>query len=218
MSDPSAPLVPPAVQARSRETVDKIVAAGLRLLQEGGAGALTIAAVAQAAGAAVGSVYRRFGDKERLFAVLQSHFTAAFRAEYAQRVADTGLDATTTAREVIDTAVSGVAWTFEAHAPLLRVFMLLGTQDEAVFATGSQASVAGGRVFRDTVMLAAPALRHHGDVEAAIDFAHRLTYATCAHRVVQGEFLESARPLPYDALVRELQTAVAGYLLGPPPS
>ena len=218
MSDPTTPLVPPAVQARSRETVDKIVAAGLHLLQEGGAGALTIAAVAQAAGVAVGSVYRRFGDKERLFGVLQAHFTEAFRTEYAQRVADTGLSASTAPRQVIDTAVSGVAWTFDAHAPLLRVFMLLGTEDPAVFRTGSQASVAGGRVFRDTVMLAAPALRHHADVEAAIDFAHRLTYAACAHRAVQGEFLESARPLPYDVLVHELQAAVAGYLLGSPAS
>ena len=58
--------MPPALQARSRVTQDRIFTAGTRLLQEGGPEALTVAAVAAAAGVAVGSVYRRFGDKERL--------------------------------------------------------------------------------------------------------------------------------------------------------
>jgi AcrR family transcriptional regulator len=213
-SDPSS--VPPALQARSRLTQDRIFAAGTRLLQEGGAEALTVAAVAQAAGVAVGSVYRRFGDKERLFGAIQARFTEDFRAEFRQRVADTELTPATPPAEVIGAAVRGVAETFRAHAPLLRVFMLLGVQNPAVYEEGATASIEGGRTFRDTVMLAAAALRHHPDVEAAIDFAYRLTYAACAHRIIHGEHLESPRPLSWDQLIDEVCTAVTAYLLAPP--
>ena len=52
------------------------------------------------------------------------------------------------------------------------------------------------------------------DVEAAIDFAYRLTYAACAHRVVHGEHLESSRPLPWEQLIDQLRIAVTAYLLG----
>jgi AcrR family transcriptional regulator len=213
-SEPSS--VPPALQARSRVTQDRIFAASTRLLEEGGPEALTVAAVAAAAGVAVGSVYRRFGDKERLLLAIQARFTEDFRAEFRQSVADTGLTSAVPPAEVIGAAVTGMAETFRAHAQLLRVFMLLGTQDPAVLTEGATASAQGGRTFRDTVMLAAPALRHHADVEAAIDFAYRLTYAACAHRVIHGEHLESARPLGWQQLIDHLRVAVTAYLLCTP--
>jgi AcrR family transcriptional regulator len=210
-SDPSA--APPALQARSRLTQDRIFAAGTRLLENGGPEALTVAAVAAVAGVAVGSVYRRFGDKERLLGAIQAQFTEDFRAEFRQRVADTGLTAATPPDQIIAAAVTGVSETFRAHASLLRVFMLLGTRNPAIFGEGAAASIDGGRTFRDTVMLAAAAIRHHPDVEAAIDFAYRMTYAACAHRVVYGEHLESSRPLPWELLIDQLRIAVTAYLL-----
>lgn len=206
---------PPALQARSRVTQERIFAAGTRILEEGGQEALTIAAVASAAGVSVGGVYRRFGDKERLLHALQVRFTHNFRAEFRRRVAETGLDTATPAPDVIDAAVTGVVETFRQHASLMRVFMLLGTQNPAVFTEGAEASIQGGRTFRDTVLLAALSLRHHADVETAVDFAYRLTYASCAHRVIHGEHLESARPLAWTQLADELRRAVRAYLLAP---
>jgi len=210
------PDVPPALQTRSRATQDRILSAGVRLLREHGLEALSVNAVATEAGVAVGSVYRRFGDKERLLGAIQAQFTEAFRAELRQRISDTGLTAASPPVEIIGAAVSGVAETFRVHAPLLRFFMLLGTQNPAVLAEGSAASIEGGRTFRNTVMLAAPALRHHADVETAIDFAYRLTYAGCAHRVIHGELLESDRPLSWTHLIAQLRLAVTAFLLTTP--
>lgn len=129
---------------------------------------------------------------------------------------DTGLTAATPPAEVIAAAVTGVSETFRAHASLLRVFILLGARNPAIFEEGSTASIAGGRTFRDTVMLAAAAIRHHSDVEAAIDFAYPLTYAACAHRVIHGEHLELSRPLPWEQPIGQLRIAVTAYLLGGP--
>lgn len=207
--------VPPALQVRSKRTQDRIFAAGTRLLQEGGAEGLTVASVAAEAGVAVGSVYRRFGDKERLLLSIHARCTEDFIAEFRERLADARLTPDTPAAEVIAGAVRAVAQTLQAHAPLLRVFLLLGAQNPALFDVGSTSAIEGGRIFREAVMLAAPALSHHPDVEVAIDFAHRLTFATCMHRVVHGEHLESARSLGWEQLTDQLCMAVIGYLLPP---
>lgn len=209
------PSVPTAVQARSRVTQDRIFAAGKRLLEEGGPEALTVASVAEAAGFSVGSIYRRFGDKERLLLAIHDEFATGMRAEFGRRVADTRLAAASQPAEIIASAVAGVAETFRVHAPLLRVFMVLSTSNPTVRREAEASNLEGGRIFRNTLMLAAPAIRHHPDVEAAIDFAHRLTYAACAHRVLHGDRIESARPLPWPGFTQQLCAAVAAYLLGP---
>ncbi|SKG75661.1 TetR family transcriptional regulator [Mycobacteroides abscessus subsp. bolletii] len=63
-------------------THERLFLAGTRLLEEGGPEALTVAAVAEMAGVSVGSVYRRFGDKERLLLAIQARFTDEFLAEF----------------------------------------------------------------------------------------------------------------------------------------
>jgi AcrR family transcriptional regulator len=210
------PTVPPALQTRSRLTHDRIFRAGTRLLEAGGAEALTVAAVASEAGVAVGSVYRRFGDKERLLGAILARFLDDFQAEFERRVAETRLPASAPPADVVDAAVTGIAAGFEAHAPLLRVLMLLGTRDQAVREQGARASIAGSAFFRRTLSPAVPHIRRD-DADAAIDYAYRFTYSACAHRVIHGEHLESARPSPWGELIAELSTAVRLYLLGTVP-
>lgn len=61
------------LQARSRETEQRLIGAALSLLSQGGLVACQIPDVARSAGVSVGAVYRRFTDKNALL-------TAAFRA------------------------------------------------------------------------------------------------------------------------------------------
>ncbi|MFG2026498.1 TetR/AcrR family transcriptional regulator [Streptomyces sp. NPDC048825] len=202
---------PAALQERSRRSQQDILRAGTALLTEGGVDALTVAAVAERAGMAVGSIYRRFGDKEGLLLAIQHSFTENLQAEITERMSAERLRPLRDPAVAIAEAVGAITDAFRAHEALLRVFLLLGTRHEAVQAEGSSVSVQGNRHF-------AEALRHtpiaHRDPEAALDFAFRLVYATIAHRITQGEFLESERPLPWDELRSHLQTAVISYLLG----
>ncbi|MFI7501726.1 TetR/AcrR family transcriptional regulator [Streptomyces sp. NPDC049687] len=204
---------PAALQERSRRSQQDILQAGYALLEEGGADALTVAAVADRAGMAVGSIYRRFGDKEGLLLAIQHAFTENVQAEITERMSVERLRILRDPAVAIAEAVGVLTDAFQAHEALLRVFLLLGTRHEAVRAEGSRVSVEGNRHF-------AEALRHtpiaHPDPAAALDFAFRLTYAAIAHRVTQGEFLESDRPLPWSELRSHLQTAVVSYLLGTP--
>lgn len=175
--------------------------------------ALTVSAVAERAGMAVGSIYRRFGDKEGLLLAIQYAFTENLQAEIAQRVSVRRLRILQDLAVAIAEAVGAITDAFREHEALLRVFVLLGTRHEAVRNEGSRVSVEGNRYF--TEALAHVPIRHP-DRAAALDFAYRLVYGTVVHRVTQGEFLESDRPLPWNELRSHLQTAVISYLLSGP--
>jgi AcrR family transcriptional regulator len=204
---------PAALQDRSRRSQQDILQAGYALLEEGGVDALTVAAVAERAGMAVGSIYRRFGDKEGLLLAIQRAFTENLQAEITGRMSAERLRILRDPAVAIAEAVGAITDSFQAHEALLRVFLPLGTRHEAVRAEGSRVSLEGNRHFTE-------ALRHtpvaHPDPEAALDFAYRLIYATVAHRITQGEFLESNRPLPWTELRSHLQTAAVSYLLDSP--
>lgn len=206
---------PAALTERSRRSQQDILQAGYALLEEGGVDALTVAAVAERAGMAVGSIYRRFGDKEGLLLAIQHAFTEKLQAEITGRMSPERLRILRDPAVVIAEAVGAITDTFHAHQALLRVFLLLGTRHEAVRTEGSRVSIEGNRYFTE-------ALQHtpvaHPDPAAALDFAYRLVFATVAHRITQGEFLESDRPLPWNELRSHLQTSVVSYLLDAPES
>ncbi|MFM9697005.1 TetR/AcrR family transcriptional regulator [Streptomyces europaeiscabiei] len=206
---------PAALTERSRRSQQDILQAGYALLEEGGVDALTVAAVAERAGMAVGSIYRRFGDKEGLLLAIQHAFTEKLQAEITGRISPERLRILRDPAVVIAEAVGAITDTFHAHQALLRVFLLLGTRHEAVRTEGSRVSIEGNRYFTE-------ALQHtpvaHPDPAAALDFAYRLVFATVAHRITQGEFLESDRPLPWNELRSHLQTSVVSYLLDAPES
>lgn len=209
-TEPSLDL-PPTQQARSRLTQQRILEAGTALLEEGGTEALTVAAVASRAGVSVGSVYRRFGDKDRLIAALQHGMIDQFRADIIHRFTPLRTDPTA----LVASAVAGLTETYQAHERLMCVFMTAGTTDPAVAQVGSEASIDAGHVFRQFLepivpMIAAP------EPELRLDVIYRLVYGACLNRVLNGERFESARPLTWRQLTDELVDVACLYLLGTP--
>ena len=71
------------VQARSESSADRMLAATLALLDEGGPAAVTVAAVARAAGTSNGSLYHRFGDRHGLLLAAQARVLSTIEAETA---------------------------------------------------------------------------------------------------------------------------------------
>lgn len=57
-------------QSRSRALVDAVAQACMRILDEGGEEALTVARIAEVSGAAVGSIYQYFPNKDAIVAML----------------------------------------------------------------------------------------------------------------------------------------------------
>jgi len=65
-SEDNPPRVRPALQARSREQTQRILSAGLALLRTHSFHELTMEQIAQAAGCSVGTLYKRFANKDAL--------------------------------------------------------------------------------------------------------------------------------------------------------
>src|ERR1700678_2850992 len=62
-------------QQRSRKTLEKLLAATTAMLEQDGLEGATIPRIAAQAGVSVGSVYRRFEDKDALFRAQFLHLT-----------------------------------------------------------------------------------------------------------------------------------------------
>ncbi|MEP7736327.1 TetR family transcriptional regulator [Nocardioides sp. 31GB23] len=69
------------LQSRSESSAERMLDATLRLLEDGGEGAVTVAAVARAAGTSNGSLYHRFGDRHGLMLAAQTRALGAIEAE-----------------------------------------------------------------------------------------------------------------------------------------
>jgi AcrR family transcriptional regulator len=209
-TEPSLDL-PPAQQARSRLTQQRILEAGTALLEQGGTEALTVAAVASRAGVSVGSVYRRFGDKDRLIAALQHDMIEEFRADIIRRFTPLSTDPVA----LVTSAVTGLTETYQAHERLMRVFLAAGATDPGVARVGSEAAIDADRVFRRFLEPIVPMV-DAPEPERRLDVVYRLIYGTCQNRVLYGDLFESDRPLTWRQLTEELVNVACLYLLGRP--
>jgi AcrR family transcriptional regulator len=109
----------PAHQARSRESLRKLLLAATEVLGQHGVEGATIPRIAQHAGLTPGSVYRRFHDKDALLE------TAILRIlERQDQSMKTGMTPLVTAQiplpVFVEQIITGMVLTYRAKAPLLR--------------------------------------------------------------------------------------------------
>ncbi|WP_254125171.1 TetR/AcrR family transcriptional regulator [Amycolatopsis sp. CA-230715] len=168
MSDADPAFRPPQ-QARSRKSLRKVLAAAEHVLATGGIDEFTVAAVAEAAGMSVGTIYRRFTGKEQLLHAVKDQLLGRLETGVAEALAS--------AEEGLEGALSAfthaMARTFSRHD---RIFpaLLSGQQEEGV-ERGLQALAA----IQDALTEAAgPYL----DDARALRFAARTIIGSCVHR------------------------------------
>src|SRR4051812_9689247 len=95
----------PPRQKRTRDSLDRLMAAGLEVLAEDGWDAFTIAAVAKRAGVGTASIYRRFEDKDAFKLALHRSFSDQLSADWLpafRSVARADLDLETLVPTLID--------------------------------------------------------------------------------------------------------------------
>lgn len=207
-----SPAKPPALQARSRQTEQRILQAALSILGNSGAEALTTVNVSAEAGISVGTIYRRFGNKEQMLLSTQQEFLRLFMNSLAARLKAVFPQPSTHAAETIIAATKAVGETMHEFGAPLRQLLLVGLRNPAVFEDGHKAAVEGGQLFSELLLEHREAIAHP-DPEGAIDFVYRLTYAACSHRLLQGDTLESLRPRTWAEMLSELGHSNQAYLL-----
>jgi AcrR family transcriptional regulator len=206
--------VRPPKQKRSQESLERVLDAATRLLEEQGFDAFTIQDVSKRSDVSVGAIYARFGNKESLLRAVHRHAMEALQAEH-EAVADADGTPDKPAGEVIVAAVRTVAGIFRGNEPLLRAFMHLGAVDDEISRRGSEVSIDLAQQFAATILAHRKELTHP-DPETAVDVAYRIAYCTFARQVMYGPAFESDRPIDWEALVDEIGAACAAYLLQAP--
>ncbi|WP_328404157.1 TetR/AcrR family transcriptional regulator [Streptomyces sp. NBC_00390] len=108
------------VQARSRETVERILDAAAVLLEDGGVEAVTTRAIAERAGITAPSLYRFFADREQILDALMEQHLERLRASLSEDEA--GWSPASLAELVGRELDSFVAY-FQAHPNAARLWL-----------------------------------------------------------------------------------------------
>ena len=200
----------PPKQARSRQTVTRLLDATEELLDEGGLDAATVPAIAERAGVSVGLVYKRFPDKDNLLrAVYQRFFDRARQMNLA------GLAGLGQARVPLDKLmkmlIHGAIEGNKRKRNLIRSLIRYGrTHRDPTF---RRAAIAMNRESMRAASVALMARVHeinHPNPEQAIEFALVSLAAVINVTILEDEPLYSlSKP---EAIEDELTRMVLSYL------
>jgi AcrR family transcriptional regulator len=200
----------PALQARSRRTRDRLLDAAEALLAQGGPEAATVPAIARRARVAVGSVYRRFPDKDAVLRAVYERFfersvTANRGALAPARWADKPLRPAVT--ELVRGMVRGYV---QQRAMLAALLRYADTHEDEAFRRHAETLRRETFAMVATILLGRRDDIDHPAPERAVEFA-LLTIAL----VLKGLVLRAGWPaadVPVERVERELTTMTLRYL------
>lgn len=217
MTDPAQDLpyhltIRPPRQERSRRAWDRILEAGVALLEEAGYDGFTIAAVCDRAQVPPRAVYDRAPSKNALFLAVYEHGMARIRADH-EIFDDTaywlGLDATA----LIEAAVRELAAVFSRHQALLRAVVLISGVHPEVNRRGSVYSRELGDLFTALLRPIAAQITHPGtDVDTVLRTWFTTVFSALVIRVAYGPGF-AADPVDDATYTSQLARMSSSYLL-----
>ena len=197
-------------QARSEETLRRLLNAAEELITEKGHRAVSIPEIARRADSSVGGFYARFRDKNELLRALEErHFLEL--SERVDRLADPARWAGADTADVVAAAVSELVSITRERRPIIAAFLANALEDPVL--------LEGGLRFRRSVEERLSALfltrrdeMSHPDPALAIELAIQTAFAIMQQHVLIEETRAQGRALSDDELRRELTTLVLRYV------
>lgn len=201
------------LQSRSASSADRMLDATLDLLAEGGLGAVTVAAVARAAGTSNGSLYHRFGDRtglvlaaqDRALGEIESATLAAFARADAEPATEAGDEA---AVLLLAHAAVGL---YDEHRAAMRAFLVEGREGRDLVGLRER-NDAWARVLATTIT--GWLQRRLGAAPPQAEAAYRIIHALGVTQALLDEPRISPTPLDPDVLARSLARAVLAIVRG----
>jgi AcrR family transcriptional regulator len=197
-------------QARSEQTLQRILDAAEGLIEEKGLADASIPEIVRRAGSSVGGFYARFRDKDELLRALEERFFVQL-SERLERLLEPARSARARLGDLVRPFVEELVRVTHRRAPLIAAFIHRAIHDPALR--------EGSLRFRRSVttrlsgfLLARRGEIHHPEPEVAIDLAVQLAFGLMIQRVVFGEIRAGGRHLSDTKLVDELVHGVLGYL------
>lgn len=202
--------VRPPQQARSQETLDRILDAAEALVAEKGFEDATVAEVARRAGSSVGAFYARFRDKEGLLYALYERYL-----EQAVATADDALDPErwegASVAEILAAVVRFLVVIYRERGGVLRAFVLRNHTDMEFRARQERLSHYVGDKLR-ALLLARPHGIAHPDPGRAASFGLTIAFSTIESAILFGETRSGTYSFSDDELAAELTRVYLAYL------
>jgi AcrR family transcriptional regulator len=208
----TSPRFRPPQQTRSQETLDRILDAAERVLEEKSFTEATLAEIMQRAGVTVGAFYRRFPDKDALLHLLDERFFQQLE-ERADELLDPGhwlgASASTIVREFARSAVE----VYGAKRGVARSLFLRARVDPVLQATGRELNAR--YIERLRTLLLDPSRRAeltHPQPERAIALGFMMFFGALRETTVFGEVWPDHRELVGANLGDEMARLFLAYL------
>jgi AcrR family transcriptional regulator len=202
--------VKPVHQARSQETLERLLDAAEELLSESGFDSATVSEIVRRANSSVGAMYARFSDKDSLLVCLHERF-----CEQAIATADMALDPQrwegSSISDILTTTIPFLTHTFHHKRGLIRAFIAKCSIDDKF---AERASRVGREISArlSTLFMARRNEIRHPDPMLAIDFGLRMVFDTLDHETMYVDFARSKIQLTREQLAEELSRAFLSYL------
>lgn len=165
----------PPQQARSRESLQKLLTSAEHVLSTGGLDEFTVAAVAEHAGVSVGAIYRRFSGKEQLLKAVKDQLLEQLETGVTEALRS----ATPALRGTIGAFTHAMAHTFSGHT---RAFpALLSGQPAEGIERGLQALETIQRALVESIEPYLDGITQR-EPRTAARFAARSIISSCVHR------------------------------------
>ena len=180
VSQPSEGFRPPQ-QARSRESLAKVLTAAEHVLAEEGLPGFTVGAVAARAGLSVGAIYRRFDGKEQLLSAVKEQLLGQLEERVRSSLESSGPGLAA----IVGAFVDALADTFGSHD---RVFPeLLDAQRSTGRDRGLAALAEVQESLTDAIRPALAEVRRP-DPATAVAAVARTIIGACVHRAATCRF------------------------------
>jgi AcrR family transcriptional regulator len=202
--------VRPVQQARSQQTLERLLDSAEALIADKGFDDITVAEIAARAGLSVGAVYSRFRDKKGVLHCLQDRFV-----DEAHLTTDAALDADRWQGASIEEIVGElVVFLVELHRERRGIMreLLVRTRSELPMVERKERLVAHVSERLRSLLLARAERIGHEDPAAAVGFGLRLVLGTLEQAILFGEAGAYGIPTSDEKLAAELTRAFLGYL------
>ncbi len=200
----------PPRQARSQETLERILDAAEVLVTEKGFDDTPVAEVVRRAGSSVGAFYTRFKDKDGLLHALYDRYF-----EQAMATSDAALDPArwegATIAEILSSVVRFLVSFYREQGGLIRAFVIRNHTDPEFQARRERLSHYVNEQLVALLLARADEIRHP-DPERAAAFGLTIVFSSIESSLLFGELRSSALAFSDDELAAELTTAYLAYL------
>ncbi|MFJ4348713.1 TetR/AcrR family transcriptional regulator [Pseudomonas sp. NPDC089401] len=195
--------VRPPQQDRSRQSLEKVLAAARQLLCESMTADLTLSDVSKTAGVSIGSIYGRFKGKDDLLQVVFEDALEKMDLEWQALMQ--ALDARPlTLPELLPQLVDTLAEFLARHAAILKPFMNRAGQGDIV-RSGKEAHSKMADAFIARISAHQDEIRHP-DPERAVHSCFRITYSSLARFLGLGSAADAAGEGDWNHLKEDLST------------